>query len=114
MKDFETKGPGAPQAGGSVEAAPKTDEADEAVEEDLGKDPDREQIQVVLLERNGKVQMVRVKSGISDDFRVEIADGIKPGDHVILGPYRRLRSLKNGDLVQRVERSELGKEDEGS
>lgn len=114
VKDFETKGPGAPEAGGSVEAAPPSDEEDAAVEEDLGKDPEHEQIQVVLLERKGKVQMVRVKTGISDDFRVEIVDGIKPGDHVILGPYRRLRSLKNGDLVQRVERSELGGEDEGS
>lgn len=116
LKDFLDKGPEDDSGTGGAEAASDDEEKEdeqqasgEATEDDV--DPEREQVQVVLLDRDGRAQMVKVETGISDAFRVEVLEGIEDGDHVILGPYRRLRSLKNGDLVQRVERSEAGEED---
>lgn len=122
MKDFEDEGPspagsgpGAATAGEKgAEGGPDAAAGDATDASGSPVDSEREQIQVVLLEREGKVRMVKVQTGISDAFRVEIIEGVAEGDHVILGPYRRLRSLKNGDLVQRTERSEFGEEDEGS
>ncbi len=120
LKDFQATGDG-PRAGGGANAGESAAGEAHASEGgssgggDAGVDPEREQVQVVLLEQDGKVRMVKVETGISDAFRVEIIEGVAKGDRVILGPYRKLRSLKNGDLVQRAERSELGdEEDEGS
>jgi HlyD family secretion protein len=115
LKDYREAANGAGQPG-DLQAAPDGgasgksggDSGDGAADVDA----DREQIQVVLADREGKVDMVKVTTGISDAFLVEIIDGLEEGDRVILGPYRRLRSLKNGDLVQRVERSEVGAEDD--
>jgi len=111
LKDYLEKGSD-PGSGDREENTAEPDEAPggstEAAED---VDPEREQVQVVLLDRDGRAEMVKVETGISDAFRVEILQGVAEGDHVILGPYRRLRSLKNGDLVQRVERSEAGEED---
>jgi HlyD family secretion protein len=90
---------GAPTAGEGLEA---------------GKDPKREQVQVALVDRGGRAEMVKVRTGISDAFRVEILEGLREGDRLILGPYRRLRSLKNGDPVRRVEKEEIREADEGS
>ncbi len=121
VKDFQNSGPapggsGGANAGeaGSGKAGADGEEKGGSDASGEGDDPEREQVQVVLLDREGKVRMVKVETGISDAFRVEIIEGVGKGDRVILGPYRRLRSLKNGDLVQRVERSDLGEEDEGS
>lgn len=75
-------------------------------------DPEREQAQVALVVRDGKVQMVKIRTGISDAFRAEIIEGVSPGETVVLGPYRRLRSLKNGDAVRRVEKGELPEDEE--
>jgi HlyD family secretion protein len=118
-KDFLDSGEPASSPGGGAEAV--ADDGDSGNAEGEGgmdaaeeQDLEREQVQVILLERDGKVQMTEVQTGISDAFRVEIIDGIAEGDKVILGPYRRLRSLKNRDLVQRVERSEVGDDDEGA
>jgi len=114
LKDFQEQDAGSKPAGGAqggVEAAPNPaapsgEDGGESV------DPDREMVQVVLVERDGKVRMVEPKLGISDAFRVEIVSGLEEGDHVILGPYRRLRSLKNGDFVQRVDKDDAGVEDD--
>jgi HlyD family secretion protein len=97
---------------GGVEAANEREAGSPGPPADTGIDAAQEQVQVVLFDRDGKVEMGRVTTGISDAFRVEIIDGVKEGDRVILGPYRRLRSLKNGDLVQRADRSEIGEEDD--
>jgi HlyD family secretion protein len=120
LKDFADTGPAAPpdSGGGATASESRTGGGPSGAEEappggsGAPVDPEREQVQVVLLEREGKVRMVKVQTGISDAFRVEIIEGIAEGDHVLLGPYRRLRSLKNGDLVQRTERSEFGDEAE--
>ena len=56
----------------------------------------------------------RVKSGISDETSVAVADGLKEGETVITGPYRALRDLKAGDLVREKKAEEKKKgDDEG-
>ena len=112
LKDFLSEGKvsGSKSAGAQAAAKSEGSGSGEASAGD-GKDPEREQVQVVLLDKGGKTRMVKVKTGISDAFRVEILEGVSVGDKVILGPYRRLRSLKNGDAVRRVEKSEAGEEE---
>ncbi len=43
-----------------------------------------------------------VETGLSDERKVEILAGLKPGEPVIVGPFRTLDELKNGDPVQAV------------
>src|SRR6185436_7885386 len=75
--------------------AEKVDEGD-ADEGDAGE----EEVSVVFVVENGKAQQRPVRTGISNETRVEILDGLKAGDKVVTGPYRALRDLRNGDAVQ--------------
>jgi HlyD family secretion protein len=56
-------------------------------------------VKVVFVVENGKGVQREVKTGISDETRVEILSGLKPDEKVITGPYRSLRDLKDGDAV---------------
>ncbi|HTQ81616.1 MAG TPA: efflux RND transporter periplasmic adaptor subunit [Thermoanaerobaculia bacterium] len=47
----------------------------------------------------GKARQRPVETGISDETRVEITAGLKAGERVVIGPYRTLRDLKDGDPV---------------
>ncbi len=49
---------------------------------------------------NNIAKKVFVKTGISNDFFVEVKDGLKEGETVITGPYRVLKTLKDGDKVK--------------
>ena len=56
----------------------------------------------------GKVKMVKVKTGIQDNNNIEITSGIKEGDEVISAPYSAIaKELKDGDKVNKVDKSEL-------
>lgn len=56
----------------------------------------------------GIARMTEVKSGIQDNTYIQIISGLEEGTEVIVGPYRAVsRTLKNGDAVQKVSRSEL-------
>jgi len=41
-----------------------------------------------------------VKVGLSDDSYQEIREGLKPGDRVVVGPYKILRHLKSGESLK--------------
>ncbi len=49
---------------------------------------------------NGIAKKTFIKTGISDDFYVEVKEGLNKGDTVITGPYRVLKTLKDGDKVK--------------
>ncbi len=49
---------------------------------------------------NGIAKKTFIKTGISDDFYVEVKEGLNKGDIVITGPYRILKTLKDGDKVK--------------
>jgi HlyD family secretion protein len=49
---------------------------------------------------NGKVAFVPVKTGVSGDLQVEVTDGLQPGAEVVTGPFKTLRTIKDGDRVK--------------
>jgi HlyD family secretion protein len=52
---------------------------------------------------DGEVARARpVETGLSDERRVEIRSGLKQGDRVIVGPFRALDELKDGQPVKVV------------
>jgi HlyD family secretion protein len=56
---------------------------------------------VVFIVDNGKAKRIQVKTGISDETHTQIIEGVKPGEEVIIGPYRILsRELSDGDAVK--------------
>lgn len=65
---------------------------------DRGED-DQEKKKYVLLADKDKVKQVEVKTGISDATHVVVASGIKAGDQVITGPFRTLKTLKDGEKI---------------
>ena len=48
-----------------------------------------------------KVKFVPVETGITGESDIEIVSGLQPGLEVVTGPSRVLRTLKEGDAVQR-------------
>jgi len=72
---------------------------DEAGKEVFGKTTPRE-VQVVYLLQASKARMREVKTGVQDELYAEILAGLSGGEKVIVGPYKMLRTLKDGDQVQ--------------
>jgi HlyD family secretion protein len=66
----------------------------------VGAKDDAKEIKVVFVIEGGKAHQHPVTTGISDEARVELASGVKPGDKVATGPYRTLRDLQDGDAVE--------------
>jgi len=79
-------------------------------------DTTQKEVSVAYLLGAGKALRREVKTGIHDELWVEVGDGLAEGDEVIIGPYRALRSLKQGDPVRPAEKkkddtkAEAGKE----
>ena len=51
--------------------------------------------------RKLRAVFVPVKTGITGASDIEVTSGVKPGDEIIIGPYRVLRSLKDDAVVKR-------------
>lgn len=55
---------------------------------------------VFVLQKDGKVKKVNVKTDIQDINNIEILSGLKAGDEIITGPYNVIsKTLKDGDKV---------------
>lgn len=54
----------------------------------------------VFLMQDGKAVRHNVKTGISSDSDEEIVAGVTEGDKVIVGPFRTVRHLKEGERVE--------------
>ena len=66
-----------------------------------------EMIEVIFVDRDGKAEMVPVRTGLSDEFNVEILDApLQAGDFVVIGPYRSLKKLEHGESIVRAEKDE--------
>lgn len=48
-----------------------------------------------------RVRFVAVKTGITGTTDIEVLDGLKPGDEIVTGHYKILRTLKSGIAVKR-------------
>ncbi|HYL14541.1 MAG TPA: efflux RND transporter periplasmic adaptor subunit [Terriglobales bacterium] len=73
-------------------AAPQHD----ASKEEKGK----EEIQGVFVIRKGKAEFVPVETGIAGTTDIEVTKGLRPGDEVVTGSYKVLRTLKPGASVK--------------
>ncbi|HET9940187.1 MAG TPA: efflux RND transporter periplasmic adaptor subunit [Candidatus Eisenbacteria bacterium] len=65
-----------------------------------GERPKQEEIRGVFVIVDGKAEFRRVKTGIASDTDFEVLGEIKPGEKVVIGPHKTLRSLKPGQRVK--------------
>ncbi len=59
-----------------------------------------EEVKVAFVTIDGKARQKQVTLGLSDETHIEILSGLDAGAKMITGPYRTLRDLKDGDVVQ--------------
>jgi len=59
-----------------------------------------EEIRGVFVIVNGQAQFRRVKPGIASDTDYEVSGDLKPGEKVVTGPHKVLRSLRQGQRVK--------------
>ena len=64
-------------------------------------DTSQRELSAVYLLVGGKAARREVKTGVHDELWVEVSEGLAEGDEIITGPYRTLRTLKDGDPVRR-------------
>lgn len=50
---------------------------------------------------DGKAHFIPVQTGIKGDQDIELKSGLKEGQEIITGPYKTLRTLKDGDVIKR-------------
>jgi HlyD family secretion protein len=63
------------------------------------RDAEARYIKIVFVNEGGIARARPVETGISDEQRIEILAGLKESDSVIVGPFRALDELKDGDAV---------------
>jgi HlyD family secretion protein len=56
-------------------------------------------VETVFVAKGGKAKLVEIVPGVSSDNETEIVSGVTEGDTVIVGPYRVLSRLKDGQKV---------------
>lgn len=55
---------------------------------------------IVFLVREGKVEVIEVSTGISDETHIHITNGLEAGQEIVIGPYRLVsRELNPNDKV---------------
>lgn len=104
------------RAGDSVrtESAAPVGEAVAADTEDDGSggdkpDTDKKPLQGVFVIRDNKAIFTEVETGIADQQNIEVTLGLSEGDTIVVGSFRTLRTLEDGD---KVEPEKKGKSDE--
>ena len=63
-------------------------------------------IKVVFVLDGGVARARPVETGLTDERRIEILDGLQPADRVIVGPFRALDELKDGNPATTLKVSE--------
>ena len=54
-----------------------------------------------MFTKEGRGKFTPITTGIKGDQEIEIKSGLNEGDEIIIGPYKTLRTLKDGDQVKR-------------
>ena len=63
---------------------------------------------VFVLQKDGKVKKVVVKTGIQDINNIEVTEGLKAGDEIVVAPYNVIsKTLKDGTKVNVVPKDKL-------
>jgi len=88
----------------------KPEAESEAVTKQGTKSKDDEKVEVVFVYKDGKVKKQTVKTGIQDSQNIEIVEGIKAGDEVVVAPFNAINKLLNdSSVVKKVDEKELFK-----
>lgn len=114
--------------GMSVRADIYTETSDETIsvpvqavqyEDEIGLDEDNdnargaeEEKAYVFVFADGKAIRRDVKTGISSDSDQQILEGLNEGEKVVIGPYRELRKMADGDLVKEADPSDKDDEED--
>jgi HlyD family secretion protein len=78
----------------AVQAAAPPKEASKPVE------LDKDEIQGVFIIRDRKAEFLPVQTGITGTTDIEVLNGLKPGDEIVTGSYKVLRTLRPGATVK--------------
>jgi HlyD family secretion protein len=73
-----------------------------------------DEVDVVYRLVDGTASVQPVSTGVSDVLYVEITDGLDEDDTVVIGPYRTLKDLEDGDAVAAETTAVEDDDDEGS
>lgn len=93
-----------------VDEGPQPEEEGEAVTTQDNKAADEEKVEVVFLYKEGKVFKQPVKTGIQDSENIEILEGLKAGDEIVVAPFNAINKLLNDSTkVKKVDEKELFK-----
>lgn len=57
----------------------------------------------VFVDDNGTARRRVVRTGLSSDSHIEILEGLEAGEGVVTGPFRTLRTLRDGDRLRTAE-----------
>jgi HlyD family secretion protein len=90
---------------GSVQAAAPQKEASKKTDDDKG------EVQGVFVIRAGKAEFLPVETGITGTTDIEVLSGLKPGDEIVTGSYKVLRTMRPGVSVK-IDNTAPKKEDE--
>jgi HlyD family secretion protein len=86
----------------------KTDQPQNGVTTEVAKNADDLDEVVFVLQKDGTVKRVKVRTDIQDINFIEVVDGLKEGDEVITGPYTTVsKLLRNGMKVKVGPKEEL-------
>lgn len=92
------------------DAIEKPVEENEAVTTQDKKAPEDKKVEVVFVYKNGKVEKQPVKTGIQDSENIEILEGLKAGDEIVVAPFNAINKLLNDNSeVKKVDEKELFK-----
>jgi HlyD family secretion protein len=61
----------------------------------------------VYVLREGKAKFLSVELGLAGELKVEVTRGLQPGQEIVTGPFKTLRTLKEGDRLK-VENEKKG------
>lgn len=59
-----------------------------------------EELSFVFVDDNGTARRRVVRTGLSSDSHIEILEGLAVGERVVTGPFRTLRTLRDGDSIR--------------
>ena len=92
----------------TAETTPETES--EAVTTQDKKTSEDEKVEVVFMYKDGKVKKQPVKTGIQDSENIEILEGLKAGDEIVVAPFNAINKLLNDSTaVKKVDEKELFK-----
>ena len=100
----------AAKAGEKKTEAAKPETENEAGSTQENKSADDKKVEVVFLYKDGKVKKQQVKTGIQDNENIEILEGVKAGDEIVVGPFNAINKLlEDGAEVKKVDEKDLFK-----